>query len=415
MLFHFGATTQRIQDSIAWLARFLGCEVEVLVSYDALMITVHDGPTFRTRIDSSRGVAGLNLMGLVRVSQLVRGLPGCRSNAEEVEEALCGIRDTPPVHGVAVQALAAGCAGAGFCIVNSGDPASWVCSFLVAAFIFAIRRRLTALKFNVQMTLFVIAFAGSLLAGLLARLTQTATPAIALLAPCLFLVPGVPMINGGVDIVRNHVTMGIARIGFTLVVLLVLSLGVGLTVPLFPLRISAAFSMPGAWEIAMVSVAGALAAGALACLNNGGLPFIALCALGGLIGRLIRALVTEVGFDVIKASLLGALCSSLVVIFIADGFKRLSSARIRDGCLADGSRLLCHHRFARPPVLRRVRHRRPGAARQRPSRTRPGPFHFHRARGRRDRPRDPSSARKGARLSGRWRMSLNQVRLSGPN
>ena len=39
ILFHFGATTQRIQDSIAWLARFLGCKVEVLVSYDALMIT----------------------------------------------------------------------------------------------------------------------------------------------------------------------------------------------------------------------------------------------------------------------------------------------------------------------------------------------------------------------------------------
>ncbi len=45
---------------------------------------------------------------------------------------------------------------------------------------------------------------------------------------------------------------------------------------------------------------------------------LALCALGGLIGRLVRALVTVGGLDLIKASLLGALCSSLVVIFIAD-------------------------------------------------------------------------------------------------
>ena len=318
MLFHFGATTQRIQDSIACLARFLGCKVEVLVSYDALMITVHDGPTFRTRIDSSRGVAGLNLLGLVRVSQLVRGLPGSRSNTEEVEKALCEIRDAPLVQSVAVQAFAAGCAGASFCMVNGGDPASWICSFLVAAFIFGIRRRLTALNFNVQMTFFVIAFAGSLLAGLLALLTQTATPAIALVAPCLFLVPGVPMINGGVDVVRNHVTMGIARVGFTLAILLALSLGIGLTVPLFPLRIGATFSLPGAWEIALNSGAGALAAGALACLNNGGLPFMALCAIGGLIGRLIRALMIVAGLDLIDASLLGALCSTLLVIFIAD-------------------------------------------------------------------------------------------------
>jgi uncharacterized membrane protein YjjB (DUF3815 family) len=45
---------------------------------------------------------------------------------------------------------------------------------------------------------------------------------------------------------------------------------------------------------------------------------MALCALGGLIGRLIRALVILAGLDLINASLLGALCSSLIVIFIAD-------------------------------------------------------------------------------------------------
>ncbi len=88
----------------------------MLVSYDALMITVHDGPTFRTRIDASHGVAGLNLLGLVRVSQLVRGLPGSRSNAEGVEKALCEIRDAPLVHSVGAQAIAAGCAGACFAL-----------------------------------------------------------------------------------------------------------------------------------------------------------------------------------------------------------------------------------------------------------------------------------------------------------
>ena len=48
ILFSFGATTQRVQDSIVCLARYLGCEVEILVSHDALLITVNQGPTFRT-------------------------------------------------------------------------------------------------------------------------------------------------------------------------------------------------------------------------------------------------------------------------------------------------------------------------------------------------------------------------------
>lgn len=318
ILFSFGATAQRIQDSVSCLARYLGCKVETLVSYDALLITVNNGEGFRTRIDSARGVAGLNLLGVTRVSKLLRDLSHSQPSAKELEQTLCAIRDAPHSHRVALQALAAGCAGAGFCIVNGGDPASWLCSFVAGAFIFAIRRPLVAWKFNIHLTLFVIALAGSFLAASLARLMQTATPAIALLGPILFLVPGVPIINGGIDVVRNHVTIGIARVGFALAVTVALCLGVGLTASLLPVRISSPFSLPEAWEILLVSVAGALAAGALACLNNGDLPLIALCALGGLTGRLVRALLTRGGLDLISASLIAVLCSTLVVGFIAE-------------------------------------------------------------------------------------------------
>ncbi len=318
ILFSFGATAQRIQDSITCLARYLGCKVETLVSYDALLITVNDSEGFRTRIDSARGVAGLNLLGVTRVSKLLRDLPHSQPSAKELEQTLCAIRDAPHIHRVALQALAAGCAGVGFCIVNGGDPASWLCSFVAGAFIFAIRRPLAAWKFNIHLTLFAIALAGSFLAALLARLMQTATPAIALVGPVLFLVPGVPIINGGIDVVRNHVTIGIARVGFALAVTVALCLGVGLTASILPMRINSPFSLPGAWDILLVSVAGALAAGALACLNNGDLPLIALCALGGLTGRLVRALLTRGGLDLISASLIAVLCSTLVVGFIAE-------------------------------------------------------------------------------------------------
>ena len=318
ILFSFGASAQRVQDSIASLAGYLGCKVEILVSYDALLVTVNEGSTYNTRIDSSRGVAGLNLLGLVRVSELLRGLAQSQPDAETIERTLCAIRDAPHVNHVIVQVLAAGCAGAGFCIVNGGDPMSWIGSFVTSAFIFAIRRPLAAWKFNVHLILFAIAFAGSLLAGLLAYIMQTSTPVIALVAPVLFLVPGVPMINGGMDVVRNHVTIGSARIGFTLAVLVALCLGVGLTVPILSVRISPPFALPGAWQILLVSMGGALGAGTLACLSNGGPPFIALSALGGLTGRLVRALMTLSGFDLISASLIGVVCSTLLVSVVAE-------------------------------------------------------------------------------------------------
>jgi uncharacterized membrane protein YjjP (DUF1212 family) len=318
ILFNFGATAQRVHDSVAYLARYLGCKVDALVDYDALLITVDEGKSFRTRVESSRGFAGLNLLGLVHVSQSLRGLPHSQHSSKEIERTLCAIRDTPPSHGVQSQALAAGCAGTAFCIMNGGDPTGWVCSFVAAAFISMIRRPLAARNFNFHLTVFTIALAGSLLAALLARLTQSATPAIALVAPVLFLVPGVPIINGGIDIVRNHVTIGIARVGFTLAVIVALSLAIGLTVAILPLPISPPFSPPGAWEMVLVSAAGALGAGALAFLNNGSLSLVALCALGGLTGRLVRALGSFGGLDLITATLIGVVCSTLLVIFIAE-------------------------------------------------------------------------------------------------
>jgi uncharacterized membrane protein YjjP (DUF1212 family) len=316
-LFGFGATAQRIQDGIGHLARHLNCKADLLVSYDALLITVNEGTTERTRIDSSRGAASLNLVGLVRLVEWLVSLRNSQSSPAEIERVLLAIRDMPRCHPVSVQLLAAGCAGAGFCMVNSGDPASWVCSFLAAGVIYAIRRPLLARSINIHLTTFGVAVVGSLLAGLLGRLLGTATPAVNLIAPLLFLVPGVPVITGGIDIVRNHVTLGIARIGFALSLLVSLCLGVGLTLPMVASRVDLPFALPDPWQVLLLSGAGAVASAALAYLNNGDGPLIALCAAGGLTGRLMRALMNRIGLDLITASLIGVVCSTLLIGFIA--------------------------------------------------------------------------------------------------
>ena len=53
----------------------------------------------------------------------------------------------------------------------------------------------------------------------------------------------------------------------------------------------------------------------------GDLPLIGLCALGGLTGRLLRALLTHGGLDLISASLIAVLCSTLMVGFLAERFR----------------------------------------------------------------------------------------------
>src|SRR5262245_9106249 len=75
ILFNFGATAERIQQSVAYLARHLGCKVEMLISYDALLMAVDDGTKVRTRIESSQRAASLNLIGLARVGDWLQQLP----------------------------------------------------------------------------------------------------------------------------------------------------------------------------------------------------------------------------------------------------------------------------------------------------------------------------------------------------
>jgi uncharacterized membrane protein YjjB (DUF3815 family) len=62
----------------------------------------------------------------------------------------------------------------------------------------------------------------------------------------------------------------------------------------------------------------------LACLNNGSLSGIGICAFGGLIGRLVRAIAILAGLDLITASLIGAIVGTLLVGSIAQRLRRLA-------------------------------------------------------------------------------------------
>ncbi len=317
MLFDFGATADRIRSSVAFLGRRLGCDVDLLITHDALVITVDDGATATTRVEASRRMAGLDLTGLVRVSGVLRGLVPSPFDRDRIDRALVDIRAAPPLHGLPARAVAAACAGAGFCIVNGGDAASALWSAIAATLVFAIRRPLAARGVNVYVAMFAVALVGSLTGGILARVGGTATPEIAVVAPILFLVPGVPLINGGIDVLRNHVTVGLGRAVFGVSLLVALSLGVGLALRIVDVPIGPPTRLAGPPGVLIDCAAAAAAAAALACLNNATTPVMALCAVGGLVARLLRATLVGGGLDPMTAALGGVACSSVLVTITA--------------------------------------------------------------------------------------------------
>ena len=59
-----------------------------------------------------------------------------------------------------------------------------------------------------------MALLSGVVGGLAIKLGATRTPALTLVAPAMILVPGVPLINGILDMIRNHVTVGLSRLCF---------------------------------------------------------------------------------------------------------------------------------------------------------------------------------------------------------
>lgn len=97
---------------------------------------------------------------------------------------------------------------------------------------FFIKQRLGANKVNHFITFILVAFIASLCASI--SLIFDTTSETALATSVLFLVPGVPLINGVIDIVEGYILTGFSRL--THAALLVVCIAIGLSFTLFLIK-----------------------------------------------------------------------------------------------------------------------------------------------------------------------------------
>lgn len=124
--------------------------------------------------------------------------------------------------------LLVGLANASFCRLFNGD---WVAAGIVFTSTlagFAAKQELLKAGVNHFIVFILSAFIASLCASVSLRFDCTAETAIA--TSVLFLVPGVPLINGVIDIVEGHILIGCSRLINAL--LLILCIAVGLSINL---------------------------------------------------------------------------------------------------------------------------------------------------------------------------------------
>lgn len=152
------------------------------------------------------------------------GLPFC-----EIERRFREIVARPRI-GVWVLTPLVGVANASFCRIFGGDWVAMAIVFVATVIGFAVRTVMQARRVNHYVVFICSAFMASFTSAS-ALLLGNPTADVAISTSVLFLVPGVPLINGVIDILEGYIVTGFTRLASA--GLLIISLAIGLSLTLW--------------------------------------------------------------------------------------------------------------------------------------------------------------------------------------
>ena len=152
-------------------------------------------------------------------------------NSELLKDKYKKIISAPRIHPLFVLLLV-GFANASFCKLFGGDLISMGIVFSATITGFYLKQQMQAKKINHYVVFIVSAFVASLCAS--TALIFDTTSEIAMATSVLYLVPGVPLINGVIDVVEGYVLTGFARL--TEASLLIVSIAIGLSFTLLMVK-----------------------------------------------------------------------------------------------------------------------------------------------------------------------------------
>ena len=116
-----------------------------------------------------------------------------------------------------------GLANASFCRLFGGDWFAVSIVFTATLIGFFLKQGMQARGFNHYVIFIASAFVASMYASV--ALTFDTTSDVAIATSVLFLIPGVPLINGVIDIVEGHILNGIARLTSALMLIVCIAIG----------------------------------------------------------------------------------------------------------------------------------------------------------------------------------------------
>jgi uncharacterized membrane protein YjjP (DUF1212 family) len=315
-----GSDTEQVQALMGRFTAALGAEINLLVSYEALLVTLISGDRIRTKIGYRLPGAGVGMSAIEAINHLVDDVCARRLPLDEIRSALDAIEHVPPAYPRWLVIAALGVTAASLGRLFGGDWLACCAAGLAGTVGTWLRLALGRRHVNPVLSVFLVALVSGIVGGGTVHLGTSATPALSLVAPAMILVPGVPLINGILDMIRNHMTIGLSRIGFAGLIVLGIALGVFAATRLTGVGVPVA-SATVTVGVAQDALFSALAAGGYALLFNVRARMAWACGVCGVASHTLRTLLFHFGLDLISGTLIGALATGILAQGVARHFR----------------------------------------------------------------------------------------------
>ena len=236
MLIGNGAGCNRTKRNILRVAHALNCDIEFFFSFSAVILTVKDRVTSQKEtIVKTIGPYHVNFALLSEISIFTWEITQKHLSIPEIETGLERIRKTS-VYPAWVIHVFIGLATGGLCMVFGGNWAQFGIAFLAAVVGLTVRRFFASKHYNVFMNWLISAFVSVSVVNIF-RLLGVTPINEALTACVLWLIPGVPLINGFMDVIEGYIVAGGAKFSYGFFLIFMIAIGFYLSLFIFGINV----------------------------------------------------------------------------------------------------------------------------------------------------------------------------------
>lgn len=325
LLLQNSAATGRVHQVVYQLADLFNWPVRLFVDYKVLTLTAQIGNHFISRFSRSVPAMNINMAVITRVYQVIETLQQGKITPEEAVEELERIDSGLPHYHQSLLILILGISSGSLARLFGADWLTFLIVGIATAVGVFLRQKLGKLRVNPFLISFLAAFVSGCIGGVAVRLGWSSTPELCLIVPSLMLVPGVHLINAILDLLENHITIGVARLGLSCVVLSSIAFGLLLAASATETLISASsnsFRLPLAEDMFF---AGIVAMG-FALSFNVPRKMLAACVLCGMLGHGMREVCLNLDLGIVWGNLIASTLVGLMTVYFSQYYQAPSAA-----------------------------------------------------------------------------------------